>query len=361
MESKRLRELPIEYLWDGLVLKDDIFNHTGTVLLIPKGETITTQKIQRLLNFDIHDKHIMVCEDTYFEIISDAHIPPEKRQELTENYVGYSHLQQNVGGLFHRPDYESWLHNEELEPIIQEISEKVTDIDPVTIFSCINFPRPMDEGLQRHSLNVAFMNGMIGKWLELSPEEVKTLVLAGLLHDIGKTRIPEEILNAPRKLTPEEFAIMRNHPVYSDELLGERFGEEVRLAARHHHEKLSGNGYPDGIAGDEISLYARITTVSDIYDAMVARRSYKEARLPFYVFDLFYSGEFEGLDRDLVMLFLKKMRHNYMDKQVVMSDGEKGIIRYIPPNDSDHPIVQQGEKIQQTDETWYCTEIITAV
>ena len=359
MSTRELRSLPAEYLWDGLVLKEDIFNHTGTVLLLPKGETITKRKLDKLMGFYGENKNVMVYEETYLEIMSDEHLPEEARQKLMENHVGYAHLHENIGALFDRPDYDSWLSTEKLAPLIREVSSKLEDFDPVTILACINFPRPMDEGLQRHSLNVALLNGMQAEWLELPSDDVNTLVLAGLLHDIGKTMIPEEILNAPRRLTDEELAIMRNHPVYSDELLKGKFDDFVRLAARHHHEKLSGTGYPDGIGGDDIGFCARITAISDIYDAMVSARSYKGARLPLDVFDMLYQEEFDGLDRDLVMTFLKNMRARYTNRQVVMSNGRRGEILYIPLNDADHPIIRQDDDIRQTDEEWYCKEILS--
>lgn len=108
----------------------------------------------------------------------------------------------------------------------------------------------------------------------------------------------------------------------------------------------------------EAGLYARITAMSDIYDAMVSTRSYKEARLPLTVFDMFYEEEFAGLDRNLVMTFLKNMRKNYKNKSVIMSDGRSGEIAFIPLNDAAHPIVRQENDIRQTDDDWYCQEIV---
>lgn len=359
MSGRKMRTLPVEYLWDGLVLSDDIFNHTGAVLLLPKGETITKDRLNKLMGFYGDNKNIMVYEETFLEIMSDEHVPPEVRQKFVEGHVGYTRLHQNIGSLFKQPDYDAWLDSEKVAPLIREVSDKLENFDPVTILSCINFPRPMDEGLQRHSLNVALLNGMQAEWLELPKEDVNTLVLAGLLHDIGKTMIPEEILNAPRRLTDEELAIMRMHPVYSDELLTGKFGDDVRLAARHHHEKLTGTGYPDGIADEEIGLCARITAISDIYDAMVSARSYKGARLPLDVFDMLYQEEFDGLDRSLVMNFLKNMRTRYTNRQVVMSNNMRGEIIYIPLNDADHPIIRQDGDIRQTDDEWYCREILS--
>ena len=359
MIDRRLRSLPIEYLWDGLVLKDDIFDHTGAVLLLRKGETITKSRLNKLMGFYGDNKNVMVYEETYLEIMADEHVPPVVRQKHVENHTGYTRLHQNIGNLFERPDYDSWLSREKLAPLIREVSSKLENFDPVTILSCINFPRPMDEGLQRHSLNVALLNGMQAEWLELPSDDANTLVLAGLLHDIGKTMVPEEIVNAPRRLTEEEMAVMRMHPIYSDDLLKGKFDDNVRLAARHHHEKLNGAGYPDGFAGEEIGFCARITAISDIYDAMVSARSYKGARLPLDVFDMLYQEEFDGLDRNLVINFLKNMRERYTNRQVVMSNGRRGEILYIPLNDADHPIIRQDDDVRQTDDEWYCKEILS--
>jgi len=357
--KEKLKKLPAEYLWDGLVLTDDIYNHNGNVLLIPKGEKITKKKLKKLLNFDGDDKHIMVYEESYYRIMAGKSIPYEVRQKVMENEAGYTGIKKDIGNVFHKVSKEEKIQSEEIEPVIHDISQRLEVVDPTVIFECINFPRPMDEYLQRHSLNVAFLNGLMGEWLKLSKEDVRMLVMAGLLHDVGKTKIPEEILDAPRKLTDEEFKIIRTHPVYSYELLESGFDERVKLAARHHHEKIDGRGYPDGIKEEEISLFAKITAVSDIYDAMVSKRSYKKEKLPFDVLDEFYHQAYDGLDMDLVMVLIKNMRAHFLEKEVLMSNGKLGTIKYIPPNDIAHPVIQSGKIIKQTNERWFCAKLIS--
>ena len=207
-------------------------------------------------------------------------------------------------------------------------------------------------GLLEHTLSVVkFCDYMVGAYPILNKD---LLFTAAICHDIGKTKIPEEILNAPRRLTEEEFEIIKAHPVYSYELLWDNVDEDIRLAARHHHERLDGKGYPDQIAGDEISLLARITAISDVYDAMISQRSYKESMIPFDVLEKFKKGEFPGLDERLVDLFVKNMVENYRDVKVQMSDGRIGVVRYIPPNDLNHPIINCNHDVSQTDDKWYC-------
>ncbi len=91
---------------------------------------------------------------------------------------------------------------------------------------------------------------------------------------------------------------------------------------------------------------------------MVSARSYKDSRLPLNVLNMFYEKEFDGLDRRLVMQFLKNMRLKYTNREVIMSNGEKGTIRYIPLNDAGHPIIQQNDEVRQADEEWYCREMV---
>ena len=118
----------------------------------------------------------------------------------------------------------------------------------------------------------------------LTSEEIDSIALAAITHDVGKIAIPDAILNKPGRLTPEEFEIMKTHTVQ-----GERMLEHIPQLkehgayhyacdiARHHHERWDGRGYPDGLKGNEISLWAQIVSLADVYDALVSKRVYKDA------------------------------------------------------------------------------------
>lgn len=350
-----------------LKIKEDLLKMQCEIVRIQSDGTLTEEygcrieEVQWDRRKGMDEKPVMVYEGTYLDILADAYISDEDRRKAVEKHAGYGRLNQDIGSFFRNPNKESWLSKEKMEPLGREIAEKLIELDPITIFECMSFSRPMNEELQRHSLNVALLNGMQAEWMNMSPNRVEMFILAGLLHDAGKTMIPEELLNAPRSLTGDEMEVVRMHPIYSDRLLKDKFDDEIRSAARHHHEKLNGAGYPDGIMEDAIGLCARVTAISDIYDAMVSARSYKSSKLPLHILHMFYEEEFEGLDRGLVMNFIKNMRLKYTGKQVVMSDGGRGVIRYIPFNDAEHPIIQQGTRIGQTNVEWFCKAMLVDI
>jgi putative two-component system response regulator len=129
-----------------------------------------------------------------------------------------------------------------------------------------------------HSDRVMIYSLLIGQAMKLGPNELQVLGMGALIHDIGKIGIPDFILNKPGSLTPEEFEIIKIHPKVGAQIISD-IPELKALVplVRHHHEKLNGTGYPDGLSGDEIELNIRILTVADIFDAITSDRSYRGA------------------------------------------------------------------------------------
>ncbi len=134
-----------------------------------------------------------------------------------------------------------------------------------------------DAGVYQHTLSVAGFAAAFGAVLGLSSADHRRFARAALLHDIGKSRIPAEILNKPGRLTPEEWRLMQRHPAIGADLLAEQGGTEpaVIAAVRHHHERLDGTGYPDGLAGAAISDLTRLVAICDVYSALTERRAYR--------------------------------------------------------------------------------------
>ena len=134
-----------------------------------------------------------------------------------------------------------------------------------------------DEYTIGHSVRVAKYSRMIAERMGLSAGECENVYYMGLLHDIGKIGVPNEIINSPTKLTDEEYRVIKTHPGLGFEILAEiKSRPDLSTGARWHHERYDGRGYPDGKAGEEIPLFARIIAVADSYDAMTSNRSYRQ-------------------------------------------------------------------------------------
>jgi len=129
-----------------------------------------------------------------------------------------------------------------------------------------------------HSERIADYAAQLGSSLDLPEEELQDLRIACLLHDIGKVAVPDEILLKPGALNAEETEIVRQHPVIGENICAPlKSLRRILPAIRHHHERMDGSGYPDGLRGHEIPLLARILQIADIYDALVTDRPYREA------------------------------------------------------------------------------------
>lgn len=131
-----------------------------------------------------------------------------------------------------------------------------------------------------HSINVATLNLLIGSRIFSNDRNIMwELGMAGLLHDIGKTQVKREILLKEGPLKQIEMLEMKRHPLFSEGIIsGHEYGERIRLAGRNHHERWHGGGYPDGLKGEDINIFARITAVADVYDASTSKTSYSSAK-----------------------------------------------------------------------------------
>jgi putative two-component system response regulator len=133
-----------------------------------------------------------------------------------------------------------------------------------------------DRYTQGHSARVAEESVRIARYLSLSEDEIQNIWIAGFLHDIGKIGIQESVLNKPGRLDPDEWELVKQHPVFAARILEpiEELGAVIEMV-RHHHEHFDGTGYPDGVAGADIPLGARILAVADAYDALTSERPYR--------------------------------------------------------------------------------------
>lgn len=135
-----------------------------------------------------------------------------------------------------------------------------------------------DPANRKHSQRVTQLALLLGEALELSPDQMELLELAALLHDVGKIAVPEQILAKPGPLDDAEWSVIKQHPTHSAEIVRQVAAlAEVARIVRHHHERVDGTGYPDGLAGDSIPTLSQLISIVDAYEAMTADRCYREA------------------------------------------------------------------------------------
>lgn len=163
---------------------------------------------------------------------------------------------------------------------LKEFTDELENAETV-LFSLALSVEAKDPYTEGHCQRLAKYSAALGKRLGLSEELQIALRRGGILHDIGKIAVPEQILVKPGPLTPEERAIMEKHPVTGERICAPlKSLRHVLPIIRHHHEKLEGSGYPDGLQGEEIPITARILTTVDIYDALTTDRPYRTALPP---------------------------------------------------------------------------------
>jgi len=177
------------------------------------------------------------------------------------------------------------------------------------IFSLARAIEARDHFTEEHVERVAERAVALARLAGFPEEELTAVRYGGILHDIGKIGVPDEILNKPGRLTPEEFEVMKRHPVIGYEICRPLKSLAGALPLiRHHHEKLDGSGYPDGLSGEAVPVSARIMAISDIYDALTNDRAYRKAMSHEKAAEILRGEAAAGkLDRDLVEDFLNQV------------------------------------------------------
>lgn len=312
----------------GIKIAENIFNEYGAVVVTENTilddhilDKIKDLGLIKIKIYDNNDDMIVVSGTELF------------RAQYKENIQVIKTVLHDIST---GREISTELVNEATDSIVTRINENRD------IVSCINQMREADEYTYTHSVNVSLLAMLIGKWLKYDFYKIKSLVSAGLLHDIGKARISPDILNKTGKLSKVEFEEMKKHSVYGFKIAETLPGlsEDCLKGILMHHEREDGSGYPLGLKGDQIHDFGKIIAVADIYDAMTSNRSYKKMDCPFEVIEKLESNSFGTLDHRVVNVFLHNIASYYMGDFVKLSNGDIGEIVYINPYNISKPIIK---------------------
>lgn len=330
MVSTLKRNVPVINCKTGDVVAEDIV--VNGVKLVGKDTVLNSYIIDKLREQGIYK----ICT---YDLYKDYTIEKSNviLSSLTQQYKLYI---STIREIFKKLATEDQVDYSTISDLSKLISQNLKNSSYI-VENLLSL-RDVDEYTYTHSLNVAFYCMLMGKWLNLSMEQIMEIIKAALLHDIGKIKVPNEILNKPGRLTQNEFEEMKKHTIFGYDLINtsNELGINVKQSILMHHERADGSGYPLGKDYDEIPRYAKIIAIADVFDAMTSNRVYKKKTTPFTAFKMFYSDGLKLFDIKIMSTFIEKVSVYYIGMKVRLNDDREGKIVYIPPKDVLSPIIK---------------------
>lgn len=335
--------IPVNELREGMQLAENVDTTTATEYrtMLPKGTFLSGSMIEMLKSEGIKSVKINIGGLTSgvdtSNVTLDTH--PNAAPRVSDNQITTHEQQINEDLSRALSDMDEIFEcNEEIKELSQASMKKVDNIandiindiasDPSFLGKQMIALQNYDDYTYKHCLRVAMLSTSVGVEMGLSVDGIRDLVVAGLLHDIGKSNIDHDIIIKPGKLTDEEFSEIKRHPLIGYNILKNsgKYNANVLSGVLFHQEKFDGSGYPTGLAGKKIPLIARIITVCDVFDALTSNRPY---RTPWSVPETeeYILGACEShFDIEVTQAFLRAFNPYPIGTVVQLSDGRHGVI-----------------------------------
>lgn len=392
-------KIKVEDIKKGMILGAPVLNDTKTTVLLNEGTELTERHINLLENLGIH--YIKVLEESEQSPLNDL------EKSLQEELLVAKAKALKAGENFDEIQYKEKLtseYNEQVKILLdgviksnekiqiltgegnipfdiknaifvdesKEIFGKIKDGDKIELDNIKEhletaFPdmirnndilmrlkqlQETDDYTFQHSIRVSLLASMIGKWLKYSENEMKELALAGLLFDIGKLKVPDFVMNRERKITSNEYNLIKKHPQFGYQILLKTEGvtNNVKYCALQHHERMDGSGYPLRVKERQIHEFAKIIMVCDIYDAMISDRPYRRRYSAFDAAEYIEWNSGVTLDARICYIFLTNLAEYYTGKRVLLNTGKMGTIIYVDMEYPTRPIIKldDGQIVELT-------------
>ncbi|MGN0380421.1 MAG: HD-GYP domain-containing protein [Suilimivivens sp.] len=338
-----MRRINVSELVPGMIVAEDVYNYNNQ-LILPKGLILNDKTITKLAYYSI------------FTIKIDEE-PAEQVTDISPYEISYSEkIQKSSEFIRFRAEFEKDV--DAFKQVINDVVEKgapldvdklmnhtlnILDISATTpcVFDMLHNMREYDDATYVHCMNVALICNIFARWLRMSEEQIRLATISGLLHDVGKTMLPDAIIKKPGKLTEEEFDLIKTHPQEGYRLLrNSHLPIAVLDAVLMHHERCDGSGYPMGTTGNKIGVYAKMVAIADVYDAMTSARIYRGPLCPFKAISLFESEGLNKYDPGFIMTFLENVVNTYLLNDVRLSNGVTGTIVFINKDKLSAPTIK---------------------
>lgn len=341
-----MKRVKTTLLMPGMVIAKDVHN-ASNILVMGKNTVLTDDSITKLAFHSIYSVYIKE------EVVEAPKKPtyertytPSKIKETKEFKVFKENYDREVEQL--EVTFNDIITLQSKKIGISELCQKATSMlddtrGGIHVFDILHNMRDYDDSTFNHSMNVALICNVFADWMHMSGMEKEIATVAGLLHDIGKLRIPEQIVKKAARLTDEEYDVIKTHPMEGYNILFEsRFISSVQNAALMHHERYDGTGYPLGLKGNQIDKYAKMVAIADVYDAMTAARVYRGALCPFKVIEMFESEGLSMFDPEYLLVFMENIVQTYIKNWVRLSNGKEGEIVMLNKQKLSRPVILCG-------------------
>lgn len=331
-------------LQPGMVIDQSIIDRTGRILINRKTK-LDSYMIAALQKMQIGSIYIREGEESEEELtynitpeimekIEQVKVPDVAKVQLNESVK--KRVSEGVQFLYNNPGDAAFAST--TKNISNELMKAISENDSLAVD--ISTLKVSDEYTFKHSVDVATISMIIAKNQGFSDQSIQQIGISGLLHDLGKSEIPTEILNKPGRLTDKEFSLMKKHPLIGYQLIcaKDEISNECKMGVLQHHEKINGLGYPFGLNAEQIHPFAKILSVADIYDALVTERPYKEAFTPRDAVEMIMAMTGD-LDISIIKGFLSSVILYPVGTIVKLSTGEFAKVVENIPNYPTRPTV----------------------
>lgn len=322
--------VPVENVTEGMVLEKDVASTSAKdyKTLLMKGTMITREMIDLLKSKGI--KNITIKGDREEQKIQPEPTPSASQtaEEIKNQHIGRALTE--LSSVFDNEGEIKELSQKAIEQVDSIADDILVDIgnDSSYLGNQMIALQNYDDYTYKHCLRVAMLSTSIANELHLPQTDIKDVIVAALLHDIGKSNIDHEIIVKPGKLTDEEFEKIKQHPLIGYEILRRTGGYNANILSGvlFHQEKFDGSGYPTGLSGRKIPLIARIITVSDVFDALTSNRPYRRPWSVAETEEYMLGGCGVHFDYDVVAAFLRSFNPYPVGTMVSLSDGRHGVV-----------------------------------
>lgn len=338
-----MKRVKTSELVPGMITAEDVYNYNHQ-LILPKGlilndKTITKLAVYAIVYVGVEEESINAqptdssYQISYYERIRQSPEFIKFRQEFEEDVRCFKEVVNEVVQKGSPLDVDTLMNH--------TMNILIPDATKPSLFDMLHTMREYDDATYVHSMNVALICNVFARWLRMDEAQIRLATISGLLHDIGKTKIPNTIIQKPGKLTDQEYLTVKKHPEEGYRLLEHSKLEPAVLdAVLMHHERCDGSGYPFGMKADKIGPYAKMVAIADVYDAMTSARIYRGPLCPFKAIALFESEGLQKYDTGYILTFLENVVNTYLLNYVLLNNGTTGKVVYINKDKLSAPTIQ---------------------